>query len=383
MPPTPASPSFKLLLQSVRLDDTGIAVREAEEIIRSGTVDWDELLERAGRHYIRPQLENLLNKVPSSLIPGYVREKLTDANRENLLRQLRSIGEFFKIKQLFDDENITVVPYKGFWLAEAMYGNIADREAYDIDLFIDVKDLERIKALMLGKGYVNTSLITRLTDEYIVNELCEYNFEKYENEVRIFHFEYHWRSSLNFFRMDVRMNDLRSQVVSGQIQGKELEVFSPAANLLLTVMHHGGKEQFARLKQVLDIAYIIKKEEDIDWQWLIWETQRYGLEKVLFIGIRLANMVTGVKIPPLFEKETSSTSITRMAQRRLRAMARPVSDFFTFRFEMKGWIYHIRSRNGIGLKFHLLWHFIRKVLMPEIIPHNLHHLFYNKKIRRK
>jgi len=113
------------------------------------------------------------------------------------------------------------------------------------------------------------------------------------------------------------------------------------------------------------------------------EVHRYGLEKVLFIGVRLANMVTGVEIPLIIKEEACKASITRIANGRIKMMQMPVSATLKFKFRMKGWLFHIRSRNGFGLKLHLLWHFIRKVLMPEIIPANLHHLFYDKKIRRK
>jgi hypothetical protein len=248
MPTKTASPVFDLLLLSLRLDSSEFVIQEAEQIIQAREIEWVDLLEKAKTHCINQQLEKLLNGLSSGLVPDYVKERLSNANRENLLRQLRSIAEFFQIKQSFDKQQIQAIPYKGFWLAEVMYGNIAGREAYDVDLFIDVKDLEKIKTIMVGEGYVNTSLLAQLTDEYIINELCEYNFEKFENETRIFHFEFHWRSSLNFFRMDISLDDLRSQVVTGKIQNRELQLFSPAANLLLTIMHHGGKRTISSAK---------------------------------------------------------------------------------------------------------------------------------------
>jgi hypothetical protein len=143
-----------------------------------------------------------------------------------------------------------------------------------------------------------------------------------------------------------------------------------------------GKEQLVQLKQVFDIAQLIKRDDEIDWTWLMGQAKRVGLEKVLFIGIRLANMVTGVKIPKVIEKEVCKASITRMAKGRIKMIPMVVPNVVSFKFRMKGWFFHVRSRSGFKLKFHLFRHLVRKVLLPEVIPARLHHLFFNKKIRK-
>ena len=45
------------------------------------------------------------------------------------------------------------VPFKGFWIASEFYGNLADRESVDIDLFVKENDLEKI-AVVNGKRRV-------------------------------------------------------------------------------------------------------------------------------------------------------------------------------------------------------------------------------------
>lgn len=91
---------------------------------------------------------------------------------------------------------------------------------------------------------------------------CVSTIDKYSGNSRIFHFEFHWRLSLTVFGMDISLADLQPQVVTCVIQHSEVPVFSPSAHLLLAIMHHGGKDQFAQLKQVLDISQILTKA---DW----------------------------------------------------------------------------------------------------------------------
>lgn len=376
------TPEFEILLHSVRLDDTAAAAERAAEAISRHSIDWVTVYECAAAHCIRPQLEDLLNRIPDPGVPDHIRNDLRSAIRENLLRQLRDLGEFLLVKKVFDESAITAVPFKGLWLAERMYGNIAGREANDLDLFIDINDLERIKAIMNERGFVNTSFINRLRDEYVVRELCEYNLGKYTNDVCIHHFEFHWRSARSVFRMNITLDDLRSQVTTGTIEGNELQVFTPAANLLLVIMHHGGKEQYGLLKQILDIAHIIRRPSEIDWQWLLGQAERLRLSTVLLTGIRMANMVTGVEIPREVANGTGQKRVISLANERLKSLQSPVSSWSTFSYEIRSWRYRIKSREGLLLKVHLLRYFTFKVLMPWLVPQKYHHYFYNRHKRK-
>jgi len=364
------------------MTDQDGSVMTAENVIRHSPIDWDFLLEAARIHSIRPQVEHLLKSIPHGIVPGQVLAKLADVNRENALRQLRSLSAFFEIHELLKESGIRVIPFKGSWLAEHYYGDISGRESYDLDLFIDFRDLDAIKHLMNEFGYVNNSIINSLKDDYVKDQLCEFNFDKFEKETCIQHIEFHWSSSMGLFRMNIRMDELQSQIIHSRLQGKDISVFSAAADMLLTVMHHGGKEQYAFIKQVNDIAHFILKENEIDWLWLLEKCRKYHLETVLHIGVRQANLVTGINIPEIINKKASSRKISRVARRRIRMLSYPVSKRESFGYIFRGWLFHIRSRDGMKLKTWLAWQAFRKVLLPAVVPKRIHYLFFNKKIRK-
>jgi hypothetical protein len=377
------TPENRLLLCSVRIADPGIAVRKAETLIQRESINWPILIEAARIHSIRPQLENLLRQMPQGMVPECVSASLSEATRENLLRQMRSMQAFFELKGHLDNAGVKVILYKGPWLAEHYYGSLAQRESYDLDLFIDIRDLESVKLIMKELGYENRGIVNRLTDEYIRNNLCEFNFEKYDGETRTHHIEFHWSSSRQPFRMRTSLDELRDQITTVKINDRELQVFTAAAELLLVVMHHGGKEQYAFLKQPLDIAHILQKENEINWSWFLEKTIKYHLGKVLFIGVRQANLLTAMDIPGQISKKCTTCSITRMADERIRMTGYPATKRESFGYVMLEWWFHMRSREGLKLKLQLVWHAFRKVLLPGIIPSSLHHYFFNKKIREK
>ena len=100
---------------------------------------------------------------------------------------------------------------------------------------------------------------------------------------------------MTFYRMDISGNDLRSQVMPGILQGREIPVFSPAANLLLAVMHHGRKDCYWQLRQVLDIAHILRRNPDLDAEWLLAQAERFHVTTLLLLGVRLAHELTGLR----------------------------------------------------------------------------------------
>lgn len=375
------SPNFQLLLQSVKaytLDDSEKAV---EEIIERNSIDWDDLFQRADYHCIKPQLGRLLNKISPQLIPASIRENLREANHENLFRQLRNVAEFFRLKQLLDEAGILAVPFKGFWIASKFYGNLADRESVDVDLLIDERDLEKVKEILLADGFNIEEPLPQLTNEYVVNHLCECNFDKYENGERILHFEFHWRIHSAEFMLDIKLADLQSQVTTGIIQNRELKVFTPSAIFLLAVMHHGGKDQFIQLKQVMDIARILKKQPNLNWEWIIKEAKRFYMENLVYIAVNLAHQLTGTEIPQPIERHVNSRFIQRLANSRISLMNDPPSSWYGQRHEFKKNLFHFRTRNNPELKKRIVKLMIKGFISHYIIPKNFHHYFFNRKIR--
>ncbi len=59
-----------------------------------------------------------------------------------------------------------------------------------------------------GEGLSLHEALEELTDEYIFNELAEYNFDRYANDICLSHVEFHWRGSMTFYRMDIRIRIL-------------------------------------------------------------------------------------------------------------------------------------------------------------------------------
>ncbi len=372
---------FQLLCKSVQVHKTN-ALREAEQLLSNNPVDWEEILLRAEINAVKPQLQKLLKQISPGLVPTYILEKLHTANRENLYQQLQNIAEYLQVKKMLDVAGIPAILFKGFSLANDFYDNLADRESVDVDLFIHPSDLEKIKPLMRQRGYVAEEPLEQLTDEFIFRELCEYNFDKYAGERRIFHIEFHWRLSMAVFGMDISLAELQPQVITRFIQHTPVPVFSPSAHLLLVIMHHGGKDQFLQLKQVLDISKILDKENLIDWNWVTGTAEKYHVEKVLFVAINLCSKLTGTTIPPVMLQKVRSKEINLLARNRISRMTGKKDRKENVWVLFDDFLFRLRTRNNLSLRAKMVSYEIRKNFLPGMIPKKFHRFLLNKKIRK-
>ena len=366
---------YRLLLDSLRIRESRENSSPVKASVAGGPVNYELLYEMAEYHAVRPQLlAYLLHNYNGEPVPAEFSTRLQDACRDNLVEQIDRVKEFFRIREKLALQSVTAVPFKGFWLAVKYFGNLAARESSDTDLFLRYSDLKAAGDAMAGSGY---RVGAPFLDEPDPAD-CEYAYGLYSGGRCISYVEFHWRMAPAGFGLNITLDDLASQIIESEIEERKVEGFSPAATLLLTVMHHGGKDAFAKLKQVHDIAMILSSGHEVDHHWLLSEAERHGCLTLLGVSARLASDITGAEVPWWLKKLCLEDKITRLAEERARRLADPPVYRRSFRGQVNDWIFRFRSRDGYIVRAGLAWRFVRKVLLPRMVPEKLHHLFMRK-----
>jgi len=85
-------------------------------------------------------------------------------------------------------------------------------------------------------------------------------------------------------------------------------------------------------------------------------------------------------VPDAFAHYAGSRTITRLAQNRMRALLQLPSDRRRFVPELNDWIFRVRSREGVRVKTDIVIRFVRKALMPRLVPKSMHRFFMRKYI---
>jgi len=133
-----------------------------EKELKSGTVDWDNVVRVSTGQFVFPALycnlkkANFLDYVPADLVE-YM-QHITDLNRE---RNDQIIAQAKEINALLLANNITPIFLKGTGnLLEGLYDDIAERMVGDIDFLVKESDCHKAFDILTQVGY------NKLTDIY-------------------------------------------------------------------------------------------------------------------------------------------------------------------------------------------------------------------------
>lgn len=111
-------------------------------------VDLPRLLELARKHGVVGHLGACLN-ILDAVIPSEITQALLERQREHNFLSLRLTAELFRLLELFNRNEISVLVIKGPVLAAQAYGDPSLRSYGDLDLLVRQPDIRRVTELMM------------------------------------------------------------------------------------------------------------------------------------------------------------------------------------------------------------------------------------------
>lgn len=114
--------------------------------------EWARLIKLAAINGVAQVLFTCL-KAQNINPPPATSELIHNIRLNSAIRNMRLFHNLEKILQAFREAGVVVVPFKGAWLAEAVYGDIALRSMGDVDLWIQRNQLDAAREAMVSLGY--------------------------------------------------------------------------------------------------------------------------------------------------------------------------------------------------------------------------------------
>jgi hypothetical protein len=94
----------------------------------------------------------------------------------------------------------------------------------------------------------------------------------------------------------MRVEEMYSRRRNVQLDGREISALSVEDELLLNCIH-GGKHFWERLMWIADIALIVARNREISWDKLFRAAEEVGAERMLCVGLQLANQLLEADFP--------------------------------------------------------------------------------------
>jgi hypothetical protein len=284
-------------------------------------LDWEKIYELACFHQIRPLILRGVLQFPNCSIPQTILLKLKHDAQQLAFHGLHQTNELRRLLNLYKENDIVAIPYKGVWLAHTYYGDFGMREFSDIDLFIYEKDITALKKIMFAEGYQPYFKMTEGQEKMMKYILCEYNFFLFDTYgQRLFHIEPHYKSNgLPDGIKHLTLLDLAHRLKETTFANTPIKRFSAEDELILAVLHHGMKEGWASFKYIFDVYAILKKEENaLDWDYILNQAKNLKITNTLSVGLFLVHHLFAFSFPNVILKAFQETKIRALALNRFR-----------------------------------------------------------------
>jgi hypothetical protein len=239
------------------LKGTGAAAPQA--------IDWAALLVLVDRHGVLPLFcRNFAQELPEPFLHRLRSQWVTSAA---LAGELRDLLEQFSLRGL------AVLTLKGPPLAQTLYGSPTLRPSDDLDLLVQPQDFVRSQSLLIDVGFEPEDD----ADDY------HQTFHRRDTTVEL-HFAV---GPLSSPAMDLKGAWGRAGVA--EFRGQTLRVFAKP-DLLIYLVIHGVKHEFARLIWVLDAARVLADLDERELDQVVRMSRAIGMEGALLTTCALARL---------------------------------------------------------------------------------------------
>jgi Uncharacterised nucleotidyltransferase len=287
----------KLLVGCARVRiDAGQAER-VRDLVRGG-IDWGHLIELAEAHRVVPLLYWGLKIACPDAVPEITSGRLRDAFHASAGHNLFLADELLTIIALLERHGICAVPFKGPVLAASAYGDLSLRQFGDLDVVIHERDIPEAGVLLESRGYrpmeswVQTGWGQNATR---LRTRVEYNrsFAARDGGCVV---ELHWAFAEPYNAFHPEKGPLWEHLRWVDLAGARVRTFAPEDSLLILCVH-GARHRWNRLAWICDIAELCHAQPALDWRRALEEAQRLRVERILFLGLRLARDLLGIDLP--------------------------------------------------------------------------------------
>lgn len=340
-------------------------------------IDWDYLIQTALSHKVIPLLYWSLSSTCPEAVPQDRLAQLRDYFHGNARRNLFLTGELLKVLNLFATHKIPAIAFKGPILAASVYGQLALRQFCDLDIMIREQDTLNTEKLLNSQGY---QLGLQLN--------WQYHFVHQDSRVKL---DIHYAGITPRERpLSLHFQYLWSRLKPISVAGTTVLTLQPE-DLLLVLCVQVAKDCWEwreQLAKICDVAEAVRAHQRINWHQVIQQARLTGSERMLLLGLLLAQQLLGITLPDeVLQRMQAHPVVNRLAEQvreRLFTMDRTSAAQRRPKYldsERNRFYFRVRERLRDKVPYFL--HLVKLVITPTVedyeslpLPTFFHCLYY-------
>jgi hypothetical protein len=282
-------------------------------------------------------------------IPPAILADVRSRAASKAMHALSMAGELSRILRRLEAAGITAIAFKGPTLALLAYGNLALRDAADLDILVPHHQIASAIEILSADGYYKKSPLFKagLAGDNEVTLL------RRDPECEV---DLHWQFSPPYFL----------PFDSGRAAGRSIAVSTSGLvartlcreDLLLYLSIHGARNCWP-LKSICDVA-ALTRNSSMDWADVLREADRAHCWRAAAVGLELAATLFQAPVPPEVWKRVKHGRVAgRIAAHVLSNLNRCVTRVSS---APSGALLHLRMIEGGSGKLRYLW---RRAFQPN------------------
>jgi len=267
-------------------------------------LDWNMALELAEEHSILGVVAARLKETGDFGMPPSAWERLQVSMRTQHLFSLSMMAELFRILDAFGQAGIETILVKGPVVSFLAYGDPAVRSYVDLDLLVRDRVILPASRIMTGLGFEADVPEAAILAGKIPGE---YLFKRAGAQQLV---ELHSEKTFRYYPRPMRIEDLYARQRLVRLEGRDVPGLCLEDELALNCIH-GAKHFWERLMWPADIAAIVARHPEIAWERVRQAARDVGAERMLHVGLLLAESLFGVSVPSEMAATTNPDGAAR------------------------------------------------------------------------
>lgn len=254
--------------------------------------DWSGVVEAALGHGVGALACRAIAHLAADQVPAGCRDAAAvylERSHEQGRMQVACLHDLF---DALSTAGVPALAFKGPVLGQLAHASATIRPARDLDLLVRRRDMTRCVAALAHLGYA--------LGETLPPAVMELYFDTYGQA--ILHaagrtpVEPHFSFAPRALAVDLDMEALWQRAGTVPLAGRDVPTLSVADTMLAACLH-GSKEKWWRLLWVADIAALVRRQPDLDWEALMREARGAGVLRMVLLGLALAQDIFATPLP--------------------------------------------------------------------------------------
>ena len=261
-------------------------------------------MELAEEHSVLGVVATRLEKSGHLGMPADAWELLQGKMRTQHLFTLSMTAELFRILDAFGQASIETILVKGPVVSLLAYGDPGVRSYVDLDLLVRDREILPASRIMTTLGFEADVLEAAILAGKIPGE---YLFKRTGAQQIV---ELHTEKTFRYYPRLMPIEDLFARRRRVPLEGHEIPALCLEDELVLNCIH-GAKHFWERLMWPADIAAIVARHPEIDWAGVRRAARDVGAERMVHVGLLLAESLLGLPVPAEMAANTNADSAAR------------------------------------------------------------------------